>query len=95
MECPAVNVITSTDARALMSAMTPTMVGLEELRDDVRVAHWALAMARLELPVVWQYRGDDAISFRRELARRIIVPALIVLNPEARKGSICACECWV
>ena len=25
----------------------------------------------------------------------IIVPALIVLNPEARKGPICACECWV
>ena len=65
------NVITSTDAPVLMSAMTPTVVGLEELRDDVRVAHWALSMARLELPVVWRYRGDDAISFRRELARRI------------------------
>jgi predicted outer membrane protein len=25
----------------------------------------------------------------------VIVPALIVLNPEARKGPICACECWV
>src|SRR5689334_4494158 len=24
----------------------------------------------------------------------IIVPALIVLNPEARKGPICAYECW-
>jgi len=24
-----------------------------------------------------------------------IVPALIVLNPGARKGPICACECWV
>ncbi|MFL5280150.1 MAG: type IV secretory system conjugative DNA transfer family protein [Rhodopila sp.] len=25
----------------------------------------------------------------------VIVPALIVLSPEARKGPICACECWV
>jgi hypothetical protein len=27
--------------------------------------------------------------------RLIIVPALIVLNLEAQKGPICACECWV
>jgi hypothetical protein len=25
----------------------------------------------------------------------VIVPALIVLNPEARKGPIHACKCWV
>ena len=24
----------------------------------------------------------------------LMVPALIVLNPEARKGPIYACECW-
>jgi hypothetical protein len=34
-------------------------------------------------------------STERGASPPVIVPALIVLNPEARKGPICACECWV
>ena len=41
------------------------------LRDDVRIARWALEMARLERANVWRYRGANAVQFRRELAHRI------------------------
>jgi hypothetical protein len=65
------NIITTTDGRALMALQAASMGGLEGLRDDVRVARWALDMARLERPSTWRYRGVDAIGFRRQLIRRI------------------------
>ena len=35
-------------------------------------------------------RGKDGQGSQQNM-----VPALIVLNLEAQKGPICACECWV
>jgi hypothetical protein len=65
------NVITSTDGCFLMSCLSATFEGLEGLRYDVRVARWALDMARLEIPTVDAYNGPDAAKYRDSLQRRL------------------------
>jgi hypothetical protein len=72
-EDTAVNVITTTDGPSIASLIS-SITGASDLsvvRDDVRIARWALEMARLERANVWRYRGANAVQFRRELARRI------------------------
>jgi hypothetical protein len=65
------NVITTTDAPALMDALSLSMGGLEGLRYDVRMARWALDTARLEIPLVEAYNGPDAAEYRDSLQRRL------------------------
>jgi hypothetical protein len=65
------DVISTTDGHALLSSMDMAIGGLAGLRDEVKVAHWALDMVRLEIPTVEAYDGPDAADYRTSLQRRL------------------------
>jgi hypothetical protein len=73
-------------------------------RKDDPLPGWASAEGRPPLQPIIAYVDRSGDHQRLHVAAKhgiqdqdieLIVPALIVLNPEVRKGPICACECWV